>query len=337
VLRPRAPAPIVARPAPAPPLPDFGWTLARHLSTTTSAHAAALLDTDPWTETGHDAETLRKIRVASRRLRVMVALFEPWLRPKLARRLRRNLRRVGRVLGRLREWDACGEALQARLARTADGAQAAAIEHLLVDIARHRADARGRAREALEQLDRSGLRRDLDQAIAASVAPFIRRDAEPCGEVWTLLRPRIESAFASAPIPNDLADEVAVHRVRIEAKRLRYAYDLLEPALADARARRRLKAVQRVIGEARDRSQLAELVAEHCRMLHDRGHTRLAAGLAPLVDALRAEADAAHARIAAALTHFDRTKILAATQTALGTRPLALVPDESTSATADRR
>jgi CHAD domain-containing protein len=339
VIETNVPAPRpaeVRRPTTSAPT-EVGWTLARHVSATSSAHAAALLDADPWTATGHDAEMLRTIRVASRRLRVLVALFEPSLRPKLARRLRRALRRVGRALGPVREWDVLGAALQARLLATADGAQAAAIEHVLVDVARHRDEARTEARRALDRLDGARLRRDLDQAIGAAIAPFVRLGVEPRSEAWSLLRARIEAAFEAAPIPTQLEDVAAVHAVRIQAKRLRYAYELLGPAFEDAGVRKQLKHVQRVIGDARDGQLVADFVQRHARALQQQGRPHLAAGLGPLLATLRAEADAARERLAPAIAHLDRARILAATQTALGTRPLAVVPDEARRAAATDR
>jgi CHAD domain-containing protein len=328
-------------PAPAPPITpatpsivpatqsELAWTLARHLSTQTTEHLAALLDTTPWTDTGHDAELLRKLRVASRRLRALVALFTPWLRPKVARRLRRDLKKIGRALGPLREWDVVGDAMHGRLLATTDAAQAVALEHVLVDIARRRDAARARARRALDRLDRERLREDIDQTIAAAIAPFIQHRVDPKREAWTLLAPCIEAAFADAPVPTDVADHEAVHAVRIEAKRLRYAYDLLDPALDDGRARKTLKLVQRRIGDARDRKLLADFVDQHRRALERDDRPRLAAGLAPIVETLRNEADAASVHVAPALARFDHAHIVATTQAALGMRPLAVVPDEA--------
>lgn len=323
------PAAIPAEPTRAEPTPpdELGWTLARHVSTTTAAHASALLDADPWTDDGHDPEVLRRIRVASRRLRELVAVFEPALRPKLARRLRRRLRALGRALGPLREQDVLATSLQDRLATTRDPAQAVAIEHVLVDVERERDDARDRARRALAELDRTRLRADLEQAVAAAIAPFVGLRADPREEVWTLLQPRIEAAFAAAPLPADVADDDAVHAVRIHAKRLRYAYDLLAPAIADARPRKALRHVQRAIGNARDRGLVAMLVERHHDALREQGHTRLAAGLAPVVATLRSEADDARAEVASVLARFDRTSIVDSTRAALGVRALAVVAD----------
>ena len=220
-------------------------------------------------------------------------------------------------------------ALQERLLATTDAAQAVALEHVLVDVARRRDAARREARRALDRLDRERLREDVDQTIAAAIAPFIQQRVDPKREAWTLLQPCIEAAFADAPVPTEVADREAVHAVRIEAKRLRYAYDLLEPAFDDGRARKTLKLVQRRIGDARDRQLLADFVDEHRRALERDDRPRLAAGLAPLCATLRAEADAAAVHIAPALTRFDHAHIVAATQTALGIRPLTVVPEEA--------
>jgi hypothetical protein len=180
------------------------------------------------------------------------------------------------------------------------------------------------------------MRADLEQAVATAIAPFIGLRAEPRTEVWGLLRPRIDAAFAAATIPNDLADEHAVHAVRIQAKRLRYAYDLLAPALVDPRARKGLKHVQRAIGDARDRGLAARFVERHQHALREQGHMRLAAGLAPLVESLRAEALDAQTKLAPAVADFDRARIVATTQAMLGVRPLEVVTGDPPRAATER-
>jgi CHAD domain-containing protein len=52
-----------------------------------------------------DLEAIHDLRVASRRFRAAVGLFEPWLPPKSAARLKKSTRKLTRVLGGLRNID----------------------------------------------------------------------------------------------------------------------------------------------------------------------------------------------------------------------------------------
>jgi CHAD domain-containing protein len=307
------------------------WEVARHLSQSVAERSRTLLEADPWTaDGGHEAETVRQMRVASRRLRTFVELFEPRLPPKLARRLRRTLRSVTRALGPLRDWDVYFDALQARL-MGADGGQAAAIEHVLVDIARQRDEARRAARAALEDVDRARLHGDLDRAVGTVIGPYVQMSVEAKTDAWSLLRPRVEALVGRVAEVGDLCDRQKVHGVRIAAKRLRYAYELLGPAFDDPRrAREPLKRVQRVIGDARDRQLLVDFLECHRSALHGQGRPHLASGLMPLLATLATEALEADARIPEAMTHLDR-RLPARTRAALGALPVALVGEEQAS------
>ena len=336
------PKPPVATPSPPPqPSPkklerqrraqrsgdDVRWELARHVSQTVTERSGILLDAAPWTEDGHDAETIRQIRVASRRLRAFVELFEPKLPPKLARRLRKRLRKVTRTLGPLRDWDVYNDALQTRL-MGADGGQAAAIEHVLVDIGRQRDEAREAARAALDALDRDRLRRDLDRAVGTAIGPYVQMRVEAKTDAWTLLRPKVEALLAKVAEVDDLDDEEKVHDIRITAKRLRYAYDLLGPVFDDPRrAREPLKRVQRVIGDARERTLLVDFLEGHRGTLHGQGRPHLASGLMPLLATLATEAQEAQTRIPETMARLDE-RLPARTQAALGAQPVAVVPDK---------
>ncbi|WP_428487470.1 CHAD domain-containing protein [Rhodopila sp.] len=52
-----------------------------------------------------DAEGVHQMRVAIRRLRAALTLFEPHLEPHTASRFQTELRRIGRVFGQARDWD----------------------------------------------------------------------------------------------------------------------------------------------------------------------------------------------------------------------------------------
>ena len=85
--------------------------------------------------------------------------------------------------------------------------------------------------------------------------------------------------------PRDDADLDALHDVRIRAKRLRYALELLRPALGHTHRSLRplLKRVQSTIGEHREAAQLADCLQERRTKLVDKGLHTLASALDPVV------------------------------------------------------
>jgi triphosphatase len=63
-----------------------------------------LLDNRPATLAG-DPEGVHQMRIAIRKLRTALIMFDPWLDPMTACRIEAELSRIGRVLGEVRNWD----------------------------------------------------------------------------------------------------------------------------------------------------------------------------------------------------------------------------------------
>jgi CHAD domain-containing protein len=295
----------------------LAWALARHLATEIEARSR-LLDEEPLTIAERRVDALRRMRVATRRLRVLIDVFRPDLPPKPARRTRRALRRIGRALGPVRELDVHVQWLE-RCRDQTDAAEArVAIEHVLERVERRRARARARAREAIAATDWVRLRADLEEISNRVVGPLVRASVDERRWVRTRITPRIDQLFTklaphledTRPAGTSSTEIEALHELRIEAKCTRYAVDLARPVL-DPRERelaKRLRLLQRVLGEHRDASLSVDLLPRVRLRLERRGRAALAAALGTVIEAAQARRTAAEATIAGALAKLGDSK-----------------------------
>lgn len=280
------PAPIVVTPTAPPPTPpppppptlqaaDLGWALARHVSAAFDTQLSALTDETLSSDT-HDAEAVRQMRVASRRLRSVVQLFGPWLGKKRRRRLERDLKAITAALGPLRDLDVVVGQFKAS---HDDPLRTAAAEQIGARVSRGHQRVRRRAAKTVAQIDFA----QLHDALRESRRRIIERlteasDVRPA--LASLLDEVSTDAFAKTPVPTTLDDREAVHEVRILAKRLRYAHGWLSPVMQHGPGPRRLlKRAQRAVGDSRDLDLLIARLGEHEAALREEGQLVLAEAL----------------------------------------------------------
>jgi CHAD domain-containing protein len=212
----------------------------------------ALLIQDPVVREGSDPEGVHRARVATRRLRSDLRTFGPLLDRAWAQDLRDELGWLGEVLGEARDVDVLLARMRERVEQlgSADSRGAAAILASLEE--------RDRAAHAavIDALGSDRYGRLLPRLTAASNDPFVRADADRAAadalprlarRPWKKLRSSVRGAG------KDPSDEV-LHRIRIRAKRVRYAAEAVSsvigpPAAAFAEAAEKL---QDVLGEHHD-------------------------------------------------------------------------------------
>jgi CHAD domain-containing protein len=242
------------------------------------------------------AESVHKMRVASRRLREAIPLLPKTTKPDgtctpAGRRISRPLRRVTRVLGGVRELDVAlaylNEIGSARLA-LADAVGTVGQVIRWEREVRRQAMLRRLGRENLEKIERRILEQVVDSEVSApelSPGPGLsRRIARRAAGVEAVVE-----AAGGLYAPNRL------HSVRIATKKLRYALELAHE-LARVRALgplRRLKRMQDLLGRMHD----LEVLAGHTRLLDlQAGHRgRLHARVGLLLDAIDTEIRLLHA------------------------------------------
>jgi inorganic triphosphatase YgiF len=236
----------------------------------------------PSAERGRDPEGIHQMRVGARRLRSALELFDAWLQPRVAGSLSAELRWLAGELGRARDLDVfIEETLGPTLARRPEDAGLLAL----------RRAARAARSDAGAQV-RSGLRSRRYALLVLRLGRFIegaslRRagvgplEVPALPEARRLLRQRARRVRQLGSRLERLSARDR-HRLRIRAKRLRYAIELLAPLFpgkAPARMARRLAELQDALGRLNDLVSV-EMLLEGLR-------ERTGAGIRPV--AARAE------------------------------------------------
>lgn len=225
-------------------------------------------------------EGVHQMRVALRRLRAILVLFEPHLEPHAAGRFTDEVRRLGQVLGEKRDWDVlCLETLPQALTGDSTSHWLPVLTHA-VDVERAAAQARLNAefgRPALTTLAIglsawAGEAADIlgDEAMGRqliNIAPGLLDRLDR--------RVRKRGRHIAALAPPEL------HALRKSLKKLRYAIDdlaSLYPARRVHALTRHCKRLQTLLGNINDATVAVNLV----QRLTDRGSTELIPALAPL-------------------------------------------------------
>lgn len=173
-----------------------------------------------------DVEAVHRARVASRRLREVLAIAEAAVPGDHTRRVRREVRRVTDALGPVRELDVAMAELDRaaaahgwRVDRTATVARA---------LDRERARRRARMQHQLDRVDARWLRRRVSEVVeAVAAAPSDRDWRQALGaRVTTRLR-ALQEALADC---GTLYVPARLHAVRLAAKKLRYALEAAQDA-----------------------------------------------------------------------------------------------------------
>lgn len=211
-----------------------------------------------------DPEIIHQARVAVRRMRAALHVFErPLARrgtTKALRRAEKALGRIGRALGEARDWDVIVlSLLPAQAPALARLAREAALRPVRrrAQLARMRANTAARRFVASVEFDAllgrvEALQRVLEQSNHASEPAVARRALDRQAAAVRRLGSRLARLGRRQR-----------HRLRIEAKRLRYAVELCAPPGAE-RGRKQwinaLKGLQSVLGTITDARALADHV-----------------------------------------------------------------------------
>lgn len=213
--------------------------------------ALRVLDHEAGVRLGDHPEDVHQARVGTRRLRSDLRTYRPLLEPAWADGLREELKRLADPLGEVRDADVLLERLRGQLDDL--GVDEAGAAKLFSRLEAQRSEARLALVEVLDSPRHTAL---LDRLVEAGRAPMLLPEAAaPAAEAlpqlvrgpWKKLRRAVEGTV------DDPSDE-ALHRVRIRAKRCRYAAEVAAIAVGKP-ARKLAQAVaelQEVLGEHHD-------------------------------------------------------------------------------------
>jgi len=236
--------------APFPVTPD---SPARDIIRSVLAEAvAAILRNDPLVRLGTDPEGVHQERVATRKLRSHLRTFGPLLEPEWSESLRSELGWLALALGAVRDREVLLERLRERSKSlpASDLRSAAALLHIL------ELEIESLRKKLYADLDSTRYIDVLEKLVAAAHSPKFTPDADaPASAMLPQLATgpwrRLRSAVRQ--LPEQPADP-ELHRIRILAKRARYAAEAVAPvvgpgATAFAKAAARL---QTILGEHQD-------------------------------------------------------------------------------------
>lgn len=251
------------------PAPDFGSTDIERSSTIGELAFAALREQfsamlvhEPGTRLGEDPEALHDMRVATRRMRVAMKLFESAL-PERCQWFREELKSFAGALGEVRDLDVLLEDTMNRTSGTT-GEDRESLGKILEALERERVKAR---EEMLEALDSE--RYERYERFSTYLAAMLREGPEDGEETATpaavagrgvISTARRKWLKAAKRLRKNSPSE-AYHDLRKKGKRLRYALEFLSVVngtKATARLVKPLKKVQDVLGEQQDASVAAE-------------------------------------------------------------------------------
>jgi len=199
---------------------------------------------------GADPEDLHDLRVAVRRMRAALRLFERAL-PTAGAALElahAGLKATGATLGRARDLDVQVGRIEEWVRSTSHGADPAAKR--AVDLLAHD---RAVARQAMRRHLKGGV---FERRLAAVEAAAEAARAAPARRTprRLLRRPSKQVLLAVARARANVADPTVFHALRIDVKRLRYALEFLEPSLPSSPRRLlgQLRSAQDALGALQD-------------------------------------------------------------------------------------
>ncbi len=206
-----------------------------------------------------DTEPLHRARVASRRLRQALDVFEDCFAKKRTVAWRKEVRRLGRRLGKARDCDVLIAWLSDQLARLDDRRCVPGVAMVLVRCQRQRDRLQG---DVLRSLRRLVARRAIPEMLSATkkllAATTRKKISENSPVVFKRaaqqIAKRIRALRAFEPCLARPDDVDRHHAMRIAAKRLRYTMELFRPVYAGEldRVLDAVKQVQSLLGEVHD-------------------------------------------------------------------------------------
>ena len=224
-----------------------------------------------------DAEGVHQMRVAIRRLRAALALFQPFLEPHAAALFQDELRRIGRVFGEARDWDAfCLQILPEVLETERDaGWRDLLLEPATMARAAAHTDFVGEIRDPAFTRLVLGLASWTEELRL----PGLSEPERPIEDLCPALLDRLAAKVARRGRQIRHRSEAELHALRKSLKKLRYGIHFLRPMFDPALLKpymRDCKKLQQILGDINDTvaaTALAERLAKGARVHHKRANS----------------------------------------------------------------
>lgn len=239
-------------------------------------------------------DAVHQMRVAARRMRSTLQAFGRVLDRDQTRELIEELKWVAGELGGARDAEVMAERFASILAEVPDELKLGPVDAAFTrSFERRQADAREVALAALDSERYLALHDRIDALLAEPpVTARARRKAkrELPKSVRRTYR-RVESRMTDADRQSGGQRDLALHETRKAAKRLRYATEAVQLTVGKpaARLRKRLKAVQELLGEHQDTAVSRPVLRELAAQAHLDGGNGFTYGLMYATEATRAD------------------------------------------------
>lgn len=220
-------------------------------------HLQAMLVEEPGVRRGQDLEHIHRMRVASRRLRAALPLFESCFPARKTAAWGKALRRVTRSLGEARDVDVQIEALQKFLAATTMSQFIPGMRRLQVRWSQQRMELQKDVLKALDEMRESR----IFEKMGTALLPFtlgVEPGAPPSHSLYQLSEGAISARLAEflsfEPFISQPEKVAELHQMRIAAKRLRYTLETFASLYPDGLSGKLtiLRAAQELLGDIHD-------------------------------------------------------------------------------------
>lgn len=230
-----------------------------------------------------DIEYIHRMRVATRRLRSAIPLFQSCFPKNQAVDWLKQSRAVTRALGEARDLDVQIEKLDQTISAVKTAQLRPGMRRLRLRLTQKRRSIHNHVIEAMRQLEESRLLPRIEAALAPHLtAPAGQPPSLPLyGLAAQAITQRLDIFLACEASIFDPKNVQELHQMRIEAKRLRYTLEVFA-ALYPGECKPELKAiksVQELLGDIHDCDVWTEFLPEFItqetyRTLEYHGHTR---------------------------------------------------------------
>lgn len=242
-------------------------------------------------------EPVHQCRVATRRLRAALALFEQTFPAKRLRRWNKPIKRLTQGLGEARDLDVQIEHLQGRKQTVDDPAVARGLGHLIDELIEQRAAIQPQVLRELTRFrsDKSvaRMRRYLKKLGSTGPGKPPRRHRKSLRRwLHRCLAERLEALYGYEPCLSDPNNQDQHHRMRVAAKKLRYTLEIGKPLITRRSAAHldTIKQVQTMLGDIHDHDIWVDRLSERCDGTPESDwHADLLAAMKYLIDQHRTE------------------------------------------------
>ena len=203
-----------------------------------------------------NVEFVHQLRVAARRSAAALDAFEPLLPRRRSNVLKTELRRLRKALGEARDLDV----MAIRLGNEAETQNSKKLRRAVRMLKSRRSSEQDIVLQACAAAEQAGLAKTIKGVLKR--VRWRGSDSEPSLASFNarLLREAVTRFFTQADTSSH--DPLVLHESRIEAKRLRYTLELVDPLMsksAGKKPRRLFAELQESLGQISDHAAAAEL------------------------------------------------------------------------------